>query len=751
MCAFCAELPHLNSFRCRLIVRSKKSNESGMRNTSCVRNDYLTEQEKIQKLSNQQKKLDSNESTIFLLSRENLRLKLRTRTLRDKLSEYAKRGSMKSVCSQLEKAAHLGMLEDKTVLKDLLESTAANFHKHANGKRYKASLREFYEVIMYWGGPRLASFIGINLFGPEIHSVYRWRNKKGVQLEFGMAKRNFEVLAKVYKEAMQSIGLCKIPVEAAEDETAIVQEVSYLQERDVLTGFCGAVGADHMCSDDFNIKIGEGEEGYNAITDAFSKNKIGNYARVILINPLHPALPKLPAMIMPSCNCFDHKFVNDQWRELSDYYDAYIKPVMGPLLGFASDGESRRRKLFIEYASSSDGLRFQPIPRNLGFIYTAAKKSFGDSYTIEKLCDSDYIHCHKKLINHLDHESRIMTMGNQRVHLNHIQLVYDTFPATQHGLSKCDVDRTDKQNWNSAQRITFSVVRDCLQDLVDGKIGRKDDTVKGTHLFLTIVWLYVEIFCSCTADLKTRVKYAGTVCHVLTIWRNWIRNHENLELKRNFISSQTYTDVLLSCQFAVSLICYMRDNFPELPCDLLGSGSDCVESFWSSNGQWVGNHHNYTFGTLFRNHAHQIRLEQIRVDPKGPKFSKPHPKGESIWHKQLQPGFTSADLKSYPTEGEEISAWKDGIRQARSLAKMIGMNPTENNATYDANGNGCADEDIWFFRPFDEHCHVDEPEEQTDDINHAENIDERNEPENNTTFRGKFVFGNYFLYIICLY
>lgn len=195
----------------------------------------------------------------------------------------------------------------------------------------------------------------------------------------------------------------------------------------------------------------------------------------------------------------------------------------------------------------------------------------------------------------------------------------------------------------------------------------------------------------------------------------------------------------------------MRDNFPELPCDLLGSGSDCVESFWSSNGQWVGNHHNYTFGTLFRNHAHQIRLEQIRVDPKGPKFSKPHPKGESIWHKQLQPGFTSADLKSYPTEGEEISAWKDGIRQVRSLAKMIGMNPTENNATYDANGNGCADEDIWFFRPFDEHCQVDEPQEQTDNINHAENIDERNEPENNTTFRGKFVFGNYFLYIICLY
>ena len=70
------------------------------------------------------------------------------------------------------------MLDDKVVLKDLLESTPRNFHIKVKEKRYKASVTEFYKVIMYWGGPCLASFISINLSGPEIHSVYQWRNKR---------------------------------------------------------------------------------------------------------------------------------------------------------------------------------------------------------------------------------------------------------------------------------------------------------------------------------------------------------------------------------------------------------------------------------------------------------------------------------------------------------------------------------------------------------------------------------------------
>ena len=45
------------------------------------------------------------------------------------------------------------------MLLDTLETIAENLHvKSIRGNRYKASVREFYEVILILGGPRLANF-----------------------------------------------------------------------------------------------------------------------------------------------------------------------------------------------------------------------------------------------------------------------------------------------------------------------------------------------------------------------------------------------------------------------------------------------------------------------------------------------------------------------------------------------------------------------------------------------------------------
>lgn len=60
----------------------------------------------------------------------------------------------------------------------------------------------FYEVLLNWGGPRLDNLVAININGPEIHSVYRWRNQHKVTLTCGLD-------------------------EGTEDETAIVPEIHY--------------------------------------------------------------------------------------------------------------------------------------------------------------------------------------------------------------------------------------------------------------------------------------------------------------------------------------------------------------------------------------------------------------------------------------------------------------------------------------------------------------------------------------------
>ena len=543
-------------------------------------------------MKKQQSQIEDSASKIFLLSKENLRLKLRVRTLKEKVMESSKRGSIDAVCHHLRNAAKEGLLNDEVVLSDLLETTGRNFHvKGPNGKRYKAGLQQFYEVIMYWGGPRLESLIAINLFGPEVHSIYRWRNKGKVNFVPGLSEENFLTVQRIYSEAMQRPGMAKGPVEISEDETGIIKAVKYFDETDMCVGFCGKKDAEnHECLDNLEIPVGDGEEGYKKIINAFQNNDIGSYGRAILINPLNKSLPKLPILIMTTCNKFDSAMVKEQWDTINKLYEVHLEPIIGPLIGESSDGDSRRRKLFIEHMTSESKLKFQPIAKDLDFILTAEKVIGESGYRIRNLSDSDFIHNHKKLINHLDHNSRSLRMGPYLVHLNHIRNVFNVFDFHQHGITREDINRADKQNWRSAQRLTFPKVRDCLDMVMKGENGVHQDTsVLGTKVYLLLTWMYVEIFCSKIATLERRIVYASTICSFLGIWHNWITLEKTLTTKANFLSRETYLDILISCHFAVSVICYMRDEHPEIKCNLDETGTGCVESFLNlqmGNG-WV--------------------------------------------------------------------------------------------------------------------------------------------------------------------
>ena len=131
-----------------------------------------------------------------------------------------------------------------------------------------------------------------------------------------------------------------------------------MQVDDTLVGFCGETnpeGGTHQCLEDCTITIGNGEEGFKKITEAFKNMTVGSYGRLIMINTLHPDLPNIPVLIMTTCNTFDNIMVEDQMRKLSLLFRQYVEPVLGPLTGPASDGDSRRRKMFLRLMLSKDG------------------------------------------------------------------------------------------------------------------------------------------------------------------------------------------------------------------------------------------------------------------------------------------------------------------------------------------------------------------------------------------------------------
>ena len=740
MCTDCKQIPKLRSFRQRAIRRSKNTTD-GIRNISKINDKYLSQAESESKMDKHQKEKRLNESKVFFLKNENLRMRLQVRSQQEKLKEFAQRGSLKAVCFHLNKAANEGKLKDKTVLTSFLETVGHNLHVSSHGKRYQSSLQMFYEVILLWGGPRIANFVAMNMFGPEIHTIFRWRKEHTKPLILGLSEQNFIVMQEIYLNTMKN-DLPRVPVLIAEDETAVEGKIEYDQAKDAMLGFCGRQGIDHQCEDNVEIVVGDGEHGYQQIVDAFQTYKIGTQARVMIINPLHPDMPKLPILMHPTCNRFDSEFVKGQWDQTDHLYITHIEASIGPLIGRSSDGDARRRKLMLLNASSLQGHRYQPIPREYGFIFSCRKETHQDeSYSIRDLFDQDFIHNVKKMINHLYHATREMKIGPYDVHKNHIAQVYQVFGIVEHGLSQEDVLRNDRQNFRSAQRVCFSKVQDCLKKLIDGdQEGRvPDQSYTGTWVFLQVVWHYVEIFLSGKASLMERIKYASLVCHFLGIWHNHVKR--NGLLSKHFLSRETYTDVLLSCHSAVILICFMRDNFPNVHCHLSLTGSDCCESFFSKNGQWVGNRHNYTFARMERNRSHMIRLEQIWVNPNAPVFARPHPKGEFIWTRQYAEDWVQADLSQYPAQGSEIHAWNDGAQMAQHLAEVASMVV----ANYGQGNRQCDDQDPrdddiieehrWFFQPFhDAHPLYAEPasdHSQSDEVDGEE--DELDQTEISTT------------------
>ena len=210
-------------------------------------------------------------------------------------------------------------------------------------------------------------------------------------------------------------GVPIVPGLAAEDETAIEKVISYHQETNELLGFCGFKrdnSDEHQCLGDVHIAVGDDDRSYQRIIDAFNDYKIGNYARVILLNPMHKKLPRVVVCVVSTCNRFNHYDVYRQWQSIERHFEEHLEDVIGPLVGHSSDSDSRQRKLMVQLMSVDVGMRYHPISLQLGFVFSAKKEVREDSsYVIRDIGDQDPIHNHKKYINDLDHVSRIIHIG----------------------------------------------------------------------------------------------------------------------------------------------------------------------------------------------------------------------------------------------------------------------------------------------------------------------------------------------------
>jgi hypothetical protein len=316
-----------------------------------------------------------------------------------------------------------------------------------------------------------------------------------------------------------------------------------------------------------------------------------------------------------------------------------------------------------------------------------------DGGNVIGLHDQDYIHNGKKLINPLFSGRRDLILGEELVSFNHVRMVYNTFKVDDHKLKIEDIERMDRQNWGSAQRIASRHVQRCLKEMRSTTSGRAERTL-GTEIYLMIVADYIDIFMSHSLTLWERVRNASRVQHFFLLWLCWVRKQSHVNANINFISREAYQDVKISCHFAVLLMRLFRDHYSNLPCVLHLTGSDVCENFFSKVGGMVGSERAYDFTDLLHAVGTLNRVAEEESNPQGLRFNKSHKKQESIWNKLHQQTTENHDVLSHygpiSTDDKIIEALKVGLNDAQNLLSRFGMQPEGHTQS------------SWWFKPWTE-------------------------------------------------
>jgi hypothetical protein len=110
---------------------------------------------------------------------------------------------------------------------------------------------------------------------------------------------------------------------------------------------------------------------------------------------------------------------------------AECKQVVGPIIGHASDGDSRRRQLMLQdYLCDDVTQNRQSIPW-VGWKLSVLLNVDGESMGLH---DQYFIHNGKKFINPLDSHAKTLQFGMDVACIQHIEGIYNKFKLKEHGL-----------------------------------------------------------------------------------------------------------------------------------------------------------------------------------------------------------------------------------------------------------------------------------------------------------------------------
>ena len=517
----------------------------------------------------------------------------------------------------------------------------------------------FFRAMYLIAKPRAYNFVRVNLNGPHVSTIRR-RSAFGEEVGHfrlgGALESNFQLIAKIYERVAEKHGRSQLGSELSEDETRVQGALRYDEASDSIVGLCGE-SSHILCDQDFNVISLKNKTDSEVV--ALMKNAVqqvpATYARAVVVNPLNRKMPRLVVVGQATCLKFDSGYVSNQWQRLEDFYRSYLEPILGPLVAHASDGDSRRRKLFEDTAN---------VP--------LAQLCSQPSDLI--LSDPDYLHNAKKIFNQMDSNRGLLVLGKGNVSMSYLNRLIQEIDIFEHGIKHRDVsgDR-DRMNFESCQRAAKKSAIESLQALNE----EKNLGAESTLMYLKMLRAYLQIFLDISLSWIERIDRAYYCYIFLTMWKADFDQRPGLSTKENFISLQCFKDVLISCKFIILLCRNLRDRAETIAEELVGFnlinlGTDCVEQLFSSIGIWEAGARVYDllFFQRFVMHVLEFRFIEA-VDCTGIKFSRARENLESIFQSEFDKD-KKFDARQFPSNQEIPDSMKKAFERAQKDLQELG-------------------------------------------------------------------------------
>jgi len=376
-CPACAQIPRENDFRMRIWREDHALVKRGHRSTAGgIRLGYLSVHEVSKHMREMSTKYRIEKLHHCHARMRIVQLKVKRPTLRESAKNASSDNNLMKFCNNMISADRIGSFGGKAALWDFMKDVASNLNRDGRGNRYSENTKCFSQAMRVYGGRRLCDLFALNFAGPSYETIRR-ECRKGIQFIAGEHAEIFESIATIYADAKATHGIIgSVPVILAEDETKVRGRVAWEARSDTVVGFCGPK-ADHVCIPLYKPSVGAGEGGYNKLVESFKLDKVGGFARVIVVNPLHEKLPRLVLVAICTCGCFDSNWVRQQWDQIDELWKKHCYSAVGPIIGHASDGDSRRRQLMLQDFRSKDGLRLSVDWE--GWVFTSALNVQGEA------------------------------------------------------------------------------------------------------------------------------------------------------------------------------------------------------------------------------------------------------------------------------------------------------------------------------------------------------------------------------------